>query len=324
MRIRCVHISRDKGVIMEIVERIKDNFNRGFFGKSMIIPELPQEYPAWTLKQNTWIGVAVPVDTYVPFSEQFAQVKICTVQNVQIGDKTYDILMLQCFSMDARNEFASMCKQFVDPGTNGQLRKELISDPSGCWKRWKEMLGNVVSNKHPYDTLGELLVLEKYLSEGKDPRWSGIEHATHDIETGDFSVEVKSTTSRYGYEVTISSVYQLHPAPNKPLYLSFLRFERSGLGRSINEVASSLKRLGYNSDALEVALKKAGLEEGRVARNEKYKILEWKQYLVDDDFPVITESSFKHDRLPQNIVRFTYTVDLSGITGQNQIQRAEG
>lgn len=35
---------------MEIVERIKDNFNRGFFGKSMVIPELPEEFPAWTLK----------------------------------------------------------------------------------------------------------------------------------------------------------------------------------------------------------------------------------------------------------------------------------
>lgn len=319
MSIRYVHISWDKGAIMEMVERIKDNFNRGFFGKSMIIPELPQEYPAWTLKQKAWIGVAVPVDTYVPFSEQFAQVKICTEQNVQIGDKTYDILMLQCFSMDVRNEFASMCRQFVDPGANGQIRKELISDPSRCWKRWKEMLGNVVSNKHPYDVLGELLVAEKCLLGGKVPRWTGIEHATHDIEVEDFSVEVKSTILRYGYEITISSIYQLRPAPSKPLYLSFIRFEKSGLGRSINEVADSLKRLGYNSEALEAALKKAGLEEGRVARSEKYKILEWKQYLVDDDFPVITESSFKHDRLPQNIVRFAYTVDLSGIAGQNQI-----
>lgn len=323
MWILSVHISRSEDVIMEIVERIRDNFNRGYFGKSMIIPELPKEYPAWTLKQNSWIGVAVPMGEYVPFTEQFAQVKISAVQNVQIGDKAYNILMLRCFSMNARNEFAAMCKQFVDPGTNGELRKELISNPSNCWKRWKELLGNVVSNKHPYDILGELLVLEKYISEGKSPRWAAIEHATHDIEMEDFSVEVKSTVLRYGYEVTINSIYQLHPTPGNPLYLSFLRFEISEVGRSIDEVASSLKQLGYDCDTLESALKKVGLEEGRVARKEKYKLLEWKQYLVDNDFPIITESSFKHDRLPQNIVRFTYTVDLAGLIAKNLLD-AEG
>ena len=28
---------------MDIVERIKNNFNKGFFGKGMLIPELPEE-----------------------------------------------------------------------------------------------------------------------------------------------------------------------------------------------------------------------------------------------------------------------------------------
>lgn len=304
---------------MEIVERIKDNFNRGFFGKSMVIPELPEEFPAWTLKQDNWIGVAVPIDTYTPFSETFSQVKISTVQNVQIGNIEYNILMLQCFAMESRNEFAAMCKQFVDPGENGQFRKKLIANPVECWKHWKEMIGNVSSNKEPYDILGELLVVERMLAQGNHPRWAGIEDATHDVELDDFSIEVKSTTARYKYEVTISSIYQMRPAEGKSLYLSFIRFEPSRLGRSVDDVAISLKASGYNSVDLETALKKSGLEEGRVARKEKYKILEWKMYLVDDQFPAITESSFKDDQLPQNIVKFTYTIDLAGIHGQSQI-----
>ena len=304
---------------MEIVERIKDNFNRGFFGKSMVIPELPEEFPAWTLKQDSWVGVAVPVDTYTPFSETFSQVKISTAQNVQIGNAEYNILMLQCFAMESRNEFAAMCKQFVDPGENGQFRKKLIANPVECWKHWKEMLGNVSSNKEPYATLGELMVVERMLAQGKRPRWAGIEAATHDVELDDFSIEVKSTIARYKYEVTISSIYQMKPAEGQPLYLSFIRFEPSGLGRSVDDVAISLKALGYNGADLEAALKKAGLEEGRVARKEKYKVLEWKMYPVDDQFPAITESSFKNDRLPQNVVKFTYTIDLAGIAGQSQI-----
>lgn len=304
---------------MQIVERIKDNFNRGFFGKSMTIPELPEEFPAWTLKQDTWVGVAVPIYTYVPFSETFSQVKISTAQNVQIGNKEYNILMLQCFSMESRNEFAVMCQQFVDPGENGELRKNLISNPMNFWKHWKEMLGNVSSNKEPYAIFAELLVVERMLAKGKNPHWGGIEAATHDIEVEDFSVEVKSTVSRYKYEVTISSIYQMNPTENKPLYLSFIRVEPSVLGRSIEDVAVSLKSLGYNGEKLELALKKVGLENGRVARNIKYKILEWKMYLVDDQFPAITESSFKNDQLPQNVIKFTYTIDLAGIRGQSQI-----
>lgn len=304
---------------MNITEEIKKNFNKGYFGKAMIIHELPDEYPAWTIKQNHSIAVAVPVEKHVPFSEQFAQVKIRAVQNVQIGKKLYNLLILESFSMESREEFAIMCRQFVDPGKNGEFRKKLVSEPIECWKRWKDMLGNVSSDKTAYDILGELLVLEKMLSSGKKPRWSGCEYATHDVESDNFSVEVKSTVNRYGYEITISSIYQMNPVDSKPLYLSFIRFERSDLGRSVNDVVQNLKRLGFDAASLENALKKRDLEEGRVARNEKYKVLEWKQYPVDDSFPRITESSFKDNCLPQNIVRITYTVDLSGVAGLSQI-----
>ena len=181
------------------------------------------------------------------------------------------------------------------------------------------MLGNVSSDHAPYDILGELIVVEQQLLAGKNPVWAGIDHATNDVEMDDSSIEVKSTVTRYGYEVTISSLYQMHPSEGKSLSLAFLRFEKSVLGRSIDDVANSLKTHGYDAIALERALTKAGLEEGRVARNQKYKILEWKLYPVDKTFPSVTESSFKNGRLPPNIVRFTYTVDLSGVTGQSQI-----
>ena len=304
---------------MDIVERIKNNFNKGYFGKGMLIPGLPEEYPAWTFKQNDWVAVAVPINTYVAFSEAFSQVKISTSERVCIGDAEYNILMLQCFAMDSRNEFAVMCKQFVDPGVDGQRRKKLIGEPAGWWKNWKDMLGNVSSDREPYDVLGELIVVEQQLLAGNHPVWSGIDHASNDVEMDDSSIEVKSTIARYGYEVTINSLYQMRTPTGKPLALAFLRFEKSALGRSIDDVANSLKMHGYDAIALECALTKAGLEEGRVARNQKYKILEWKLYPVDETFPSVTESSFKNDRLPPNIIRFTYTVDLSGVVGQSQI-----
>lgn len=305
---------------MDIVERIKNNFSKGYFRKAMDIPELPEDYPAWTLKENDWVGVAVPVDTYTPFSEQFSQVKICSEANVQIGVQTHNLLLLQCFTMQSRDEFALMCAQFVVPGKDGNLRRELTASPEAWWKRWKEMLGNISSDRFSYDIMGELLVLERLMQTGEQPRWSGAEQATHDIELDTYSIEVKSTTVRYGYEVTVSSIYQMRPSEDKPLFLDFIRFEKSAQGRSLDDVAGSLKQLGYNEDSLESVLTRAGFEIGCIARNVRYKVIEWKRYPVDDVFPCITEASFKENRLPPHILKIMYTLDLVGINGANQLR----
>lgn len=297
---------------MNVIERIQDNFAKGFFGKSMKIPELPQEWPAWTLKQNGWIGVAVPIETYRPFSERFAHAQIVTEPCVQINGNTYDVLMLVCTNMDLRNEFAIICGQFVEPGVNGSLRQQLISFPERWWNQWRSLLGNSISNSEPYPALGELSMLEKLMQAGKKVRWTGTDYATHDLELDDCSFEVKSTTNRYGYEVTISSIYQL-VAAGKPLYLAFFRFEKSSLGRSIDEIVESLKQLGYPADELEMALSSTGLDKGCTARNIRYKVIEAKQYCVDENFPAVTEHSFKEDKLPELITKFTYTVDLAGL-----------
>ena len=304
---------------MEIVERIKENFNRGYFGKSMAIPELGTDYPAWTIKQDGWIGVAVPMNSFSPFSEQFSHVKVRTEKDAMLDGVHYDLLLLTSTEMETRNEFASVCADFVTPGKNGELRSALISDPEKWWRNWKSLIGNISSEKTVYDTLGELLVVEKQLEKGHNPVWSGAAHASHDVETEAYSIEVKTTNQRYRYEVTINSVYQMAPTEGKPLFLSFIRVEPSTLGRSIDDIANNLIQMGYDPSALEDALNRKQLEKGRPSRSEKYRVIEWKQYPVDGSFPAITEASFKGNCLPQNVVHFTYTLDLSGVAGENQL-----
>ena len=260
----------------------------------------------------------MPINSDVIFSESFSKVKIRTEKEVIIGDESYDILMLTCEDMRLRNEFAAVCSQFVQPGVDGNLRKGLINSPDIWWSQWKNLLGNMESDKLSYPVLGELVCLEKLLQKNLKPLWSGADGATHDIELDDCSYEVKSTTNRYGYEITINSVYQLTKS-NETLYLIFCRFERSLSGRSVDDVAESIKSLGYSAEKLETILKKSGLEKGCTARNLKYKLLEMKKYNVNEKFPFITEHSFKNDTLPGHIIKFSYTVDLSGIENENLI-----
>lgn len=307
---------------MNLVERINDNFNNGFFGKAMLIRDLPNEYPAWTINQRNWYGVAVPIDGKEIFCEAFSNVKIYTELNVEISGKLYNLLLLTSSNIELRNEFATICSQFVEPGVNGTNRIALISNPQDWWLRWKTLLGNAVSTDSAYPVLGELIVTEYYLKKGLSPKWTGANAATNDIEFYDSSCEVKSTTDRYGKEITISSLFQLDNHGNS-LSLIFCRFEKSSLGRSINDLVENLVHLGYNRLTLEQDLEKVNLVKGCVARKQKYKLLEMKKYEIDDSFPIISEKSFKNDCLPNHIIRFTYTIDLSGIECKNLLENGD-
>lgn len=298
---------------MDYVQVIKDNFNKGYFNKAMEISGLPNNYPAWTIKQNGWYGVAVECDSVV-FSERFSKARIWTEKDVEIGGVKRSLLILSCSDPELRNEFATICSQFVQPGINGESRQQLILSPDIWWKNWKALLGNRESTAEVYMKIGELLVVEELLKKGYKPKWTGVENATHDIELDDRSYEVKSTISRYGYEVEISSIYQLESS-GSPLSLAFLRFEKSAQGRSLDEVLNSLVQLGYPADELDDAMNRSGLEKGCMARTIKYKLLETKVCPVDENFPLLKIDSFVGGVLPPNVVKVKYTVDLAGVSG---------
>ena len=99
----------------------------------------------------------------------------------------------------------------------------------------------------------------------------------------------------------------------KTLWLYFCRMEESLEGKSIDELVDELGKLGYGRERLENEVRKSGFEKGTSARSKKYKILEKRKYLVDSSFPQITDNSFKGDKLPNNIIRIEYVVNLDGI-----------
>ncbi len=169
-------------------------------------------------------------------------------------------------------------------------------------------MGNAIHDKAPYSVLCEMVVLDYVRSFDPSAEWIAAISGTHDIESESHSYEVKSTIKRYGSSITVSSQYQL--LTPKPLDLFFLRVEESPTGISINDMKLELVNKGYNESKLEGQLLKAGYELGASARNKKYSILEKRVYKVDDEFPKITEKTFKGDVAPKGISQITYVVDL--------------
>jgi len=299
---------------MGLVEIIKNNFNKGYFDKAMIIDSLPNECPAWTIKSNEWYGVVVPTESTKIFNEKFSSVKIGTM-HAEINGDNMDLLALTCSDVSLRDEFAVICSEFVQPGINCEKRNNLTSHPEEWWNNWKDLLGNKSASDQVYPVMGELLVVEKLFVANQLPKWSAVEHSTHDIELSTRSYEVKSTIKRYGYDVEISSIYQLKKS-GETLDLVFMRFEESILGDSIDDIVERLGNLGASVDLFEAALSKQGLEKGCTARESKYKLLEMKVFPVDDFFPALTIGSFVGGALPAHVKGIKYILDLVGIEGK--------
>ena len=304
---------------MELIEEIKANWRRDILNKFQEIKSLKTPYLAWTIKTWEGYGVAVLYEGE-EVREDFANAMICC-DKINLNDQKRQVLvLLSKSSIEEDSAFVNLCFDFVNPGENGEYRNELLKSPVKWWASWKGLLGNKSVDERIYDVIGELCVLKYYAEKGANPKWTGPNQSSYDVETDKFFVEVKSSVSRSKKEITISSIYQLSNL-NKELFLTFCTFEPAvNHGESINSLVDNLKDLGYNVSFLNESLEKKGLGLGKSDRNKKFILHSMYQYIVDDRFPKIVEQSFVNGVLPTGIVDISYTVDLSGLNAINLME----
>ena len=298
---------------MDLLNEIRECFASTTLGARRLM-SLPTDYSAFVIRTHAGYGVAIKYKDSNVILENFANCKLYN-RELNIDGETHLFLILECSLEGLRYEFATICAQFVDPGINGIERKKIITNPLNWWKNWKKLIGNSIVNKTAYQIIAEMLVLDYLYSNNSNINWTAIESGVHDIESSEESYEVKSTIKRYGSTVTISGQFQLNS--NTKVYLYFIRLENSSLGISINDIRNSLVQKGYNAELIEEQLKKLGYEYGLSIRDEKYKVLEKRRYLIDQNFPKITKESFKNNKIPDSIIHITYTVDLDGLEYTN-------
>lgn len=298
-------------VISEIRELFASSRNKsGYYP----IQSLPTSAPGWVFRFGDGeYGVAIPYNGE-SVNEEFNEVRLFTGQ-YRIGDEFRQLLLVTSGNEISREQFALFCYSLVNPGKDNVLRNSIEADPVEWWKEWKTLLGNTSVEKKPYAVIGEMIVLCQILSTGVKAAWGGPSASSKDIETPDAEYEVKSTTERYGKKVRISSQFQLKEG-EKPVYLVFNRFEHSGNGYSIDDVAGILiHSYNYPEELLESQLRKIGYRKDMSARREKFALIEQAVYTVDDHFPLIAEKSFKDGHIPSGIIRIDYVVELDSCPG---------
>lgn len=261
---------------------------------------------AYLIKTVQWFGLAVPNVNKKEINEEFSN---CSIKNkiLTIDGIDGNYLILSCIDKQVERSFGTLAYDFI----REENRQLVVNDPIEWWKEWRKLVGNVILNKRVYDIIAEMLVLNHLYDKEKAVKWNAISRGTHDIETKTVDYEVKSTIKRYGYQVTISSQFQLEN--NGELKLIFIRLEEAQVGYSINDLVKKLVLKGYSENQIEKELKTIGLEKGRSVRNDKYKVLESKEYTVDEKFPMITPNSFVGGKIPANIEEIVYTINLSSL-----------
>jgi len=300
---------------VDIVNEIREYFASLMNGQAILIQSFKDRYPAWVIRLDNRYGVAVQVSEDTKINENFANVKYHT-EELYVDGERRNLLLLSSNIEELRMEFSTICARFIHPGENGDYRRKITLNPLDWWTKWKDLLGNSIYENPVYSVLGELITFLYLLKKEIQPKWIGPLGGTVDFESPTADFEVKSTINKYNNIITVSGQFQLKA--NKTLSLIFCRFEETNFGISIDSIMQQLVIEGVDELELNNILLRLGMEAYSSDRKKQFKILELREYKVNNEFPIITVDSFKNGKIPENIIQIIYKVDLSGLE-YNQI-----
>jgi len=308
---------------MELVDQIRRNFARSTNGRALKLDGFEEENSSWTIKINNSYAVGIEIDRDIKINERFTNVSYFT-DWFEIGSKRKYLLLLASSDESLRHEFAGICAVFLELGTNNKKRETILKHPIDWWKSWKELLGNKSVEKTVHGVLGELITLF-YLKNSPGlsssiqvENWTGPSGASVDIRSEIKNYEVKSSLIKYNNIVTISGQFQIDPSSN--LSLMFVRFEDTNSENASDEdvvsldiMIQKLTDIGMREDKLNSAVSRMGFKENSLDRKKQFKLLELREYPVDDSFPFINVNTLNNVRNMEHILQVTYKIDLTGL-----------
>ena len=294
---------------MNLLETIQSYFSNLQDGKVIEIKD-SSAINSWVIKVNGANGVAIEVDKNIEVNEKFSKMNFFT-KNYLIEGKEIRLLAITSDVNHLRNEFAKICRDFVELGPNSETRNMLTIEPLKWWLHMKELLGNANRNMPVYSVIAEMMCFIYLLDHSGKVEWDGPYKGSVDLISTYGYYEVKSTINRYKSIVQINGQYQL--LGDKSQRLLFCRLEKSPHGVSINDLSAKLVQMGVQEEYIEERLETLGIQKGSTARRESYKLLECSSYKVDQSFPRITPESFKNGQIPKHIEQISYSIDLTGL-----------
>ena len=110
-----------------LAKEIRDSWAASAKGYASVILSIANAgYEAWTIKTGKSYGVALPISEDIVVSERFAGAHLYTDTIVLDGKNIRSALLLTSQSTDIEVPFSTLCAELVNPGINGEFRKEII------------------------------------------------------------------------------------------------------------------------------------------------------------------------------------------------------
>lgn len=183
--------------------------------------------------------------------------------------------------------------------------------------RWRTFFAQekslILSSERQQGLYGELLLLRILIGWkgiAAINYWTGSDYETHDYYINNHAIEVKTTSIKSPYKISISSEYQLDPNEvSGNLYVAFFALRKSvANGETLPEIIQSIRNLLNDNQLLlnkfEANLQKYGYFDG-LEKNYSvgYNLRENSYYVVKDKFPRIEKK-----QLPLGVSECRYQV----------------
>lgn len=242
-----------------------------------------------------------------------------TRRRLDTGEGIREFVDVECRRSHLNSVFVTLAEDIIDAaiGTPDQ-------PATACRRvldRWREFLESepspVLSEERLIGLIAELLILREVLQHDPNRRldvWTGPTGAVHDFRRGVNAVDVKGTGLREGKFVEIHGVEQLAPPPGGTLHIAWVRLERDESSPvSVPALVREMRALGVDSLALTERLTCVGYDASHSTEYEqrRYRVVESRLYLVNEEFPRIISGSFSAGTVPVGVLRLSYTVDLT-------------
>lgn len=228
-------------------------------------------------------------------------------------------LVLELAHEELLDIFSRLISDIIEEVMIADSRNHAYESLRNCLNLWNYFFRKCgpegLSKERQRGLLGELIFLKTILdNDGSALKivnsWKGCERDFHDFQTGEQSIEIKTTMGKEPLNFIVSSERQLNDIGLKFLYLGVTHLSPShsggiSLNQIINDIKNILKGTGQPLIDFEDRLFMAGyLKVHEKNYNDQYAIIKKFFFRVTDDFPRIIS-------IPVGVGDLTYSITLS-------------
>ena len=236
----------------------------------------------------------------------------------QGNDSSKALIRLQCLDENYFHQFSVLVDDVIASISSNDSSEvdQTVIDAVEKWHSLFSDASNLKLTKSAqiglFCELELLLSLTELHSPAALQYWTGFDLARHDFVGKKSAIEVKGTTQRDTFCISIHGLTQLVPPANKSLHLLAFQLEAVPVGRNLLDQVNALIAKGHSRDALSARVSLLGLDidSDETQSLFNFDIIQTAHSIVDDSFPQLTPSALKNPQTASLLSSVQYSINV--------------